>query len=44
MLEVYDKLGKELLVILFVIGCKIDKEKFVGVFEIYVIEVLMYDG
>lgn len=44
MLEVYDKLGKELLAIPFVTGRKTDKEKFAGALETYAIEALMHDG
>src|SRR5690554_1457578 len=44
MLEVYNKLGKELLAIPFVTGKKTEKEKFAGALETYAIEALMHDG
>lgn len=44
MLDVYDKLGKELLAIPFVTGKKTEKEKFAGALETYAIEALMHDG
>ncbi|MBO8428071.1 MAG: proline--tRNA ligase [Firmicutes bacterium] len=44
MLEVYDKMGRDLLAIPFVKGRKTDKEKFAGALETYSIEALMHDG
>ncbi len=44
MLEIYDKLGKDLLAIPFVKGRKTEKEKFAGALETYSIEALMHDG
>ncbi len=43
-LDVYEKLGKELLAIPFVIGKKTEKEKFAGAVDTYSIEALMHDG
>jgi prolyl-tRNA synthetase len=43
-LDVYDKLGKDLLAIPFVIGLKTEKEKFAGAVDTYAIEALMHDG
>ncbi len=43
-LEIYRKLGKELLAIPFVTGRKTEKEKFAGAIETYSIEALMHDG
>jgi len=44
MLDIYNKLGKELLAIPFVMGKKTDKEKFAGAEETYAIEALMHDN
>ncbi len=44
MLEIYDKLGRDLLAIPFVKGRKTEKEKFAGALETYSIEALMHDG
>lgn len=44
MLEVYRKMGEELLAIPFVTGRKTEKEKFAGALETYGIEALMPDG
>lgn len=44
MLDIYEKLGKELLAIPFVTGRKTEKEKFAGALETYSIEALMHDG
>lgn len=44
MLDIYDKLGSELLAVPFVKGRKTDKEKFAGAEETYSIEALMHDG
>ena len=44
MLEIYDKLGKDVLAIPFVKGRKTEKEKFAGALETYTIEALMHDG
>ena len=44
MLEIYNKLGKDLLAIPFVTGRKTEKEKFAGAVETYAIEALMHDG
>ena len=44
MLNIYDRLGKELLAIPFITGRKTDKEKFAGAEETYTIEALMHDG
>ncbi len=43
-LDIYKKLGKELLAIPFVTGRKTEKEKFAGAIETYSIEALMHDG
>ncbi|MBU1093415.1 MAG: proline--tRNA ligase [Firmicutes bacterium] len=43
-LEIYKKLGKELLAIPFVTGKKTEKEKFAGAVDTYSIEALMHDG
>lgn len=43
-LEIYRKLGEELLAIPFVTGRKTEKEKFAGAEETYSIEALMHDG
>ncbi len=44
MLDIYKRLGKELLAIPFVTGKKTDKEKFAGAKETYTIEALMHDN
>ncbi len=44
MLDVYVRLGKELLAIPFTCGQKTDKEKFAGAEDTYSIEALMHDG
>lgn len=44
MLEIYDKMGKDLLAIPFMKGRKTEKEKFAGALETYSIEALMHDG
>lgn len=44
MLEIYDKLGRDLLAIPFIKGRKTEKEKFAGALETYSIEALMHDG
>lgn len=44
MLEVYRKMGQDLLAIPFIIGRKTEKEKFAGAKETYSIEALMHDG
>lgn len=44
MLEVYDKLGRDVLAIPFSKGIKTNKEKFAGAEETYGIEALMHDG
>jgi prolyl-tRNA synthetase len=43
-LEIYRKLGEELLAIPFVTGRKTEKEKFAGAQDTYSIEALMHDG
>lgn len=43
MLNIYDRLGKELLAIPFVKGKKTESEKFAGAVETHTIEALMYD-
>lgn len=43
-LNIYEKMGKELLAIPFVTGLKTEREKFAGAVETYAIEALMYDG
>ncbi len=43
-LDIYEKVGKELLAIPFVTGRKTEKEKFAGAVETYSIEALMHDG
>lgn len=43
-LELYDKVGRDLLAIPFVKGRKTEKEKFAGAEETYSIEALMHDG
>ncbi|HHT39930.1 MAG TPA: proline--tRNA ligase [Acholeplasmataceae bacterium] len=44
MLDIYNKMGEELLAIPFVTGLKTEKEKFAGAIETYSIEALMHDG
>ncbi len=44
MLDIYDKMGRDLLAIPFVKGRKTEKEKFAGALETYTIEALMHDG
>ena len=44
MLNIYNKMGEELLAIPFITGKKTDKEKFAGAEETYTIEALMPDG
>lgn len=44
MLELYNKMGKDLLAIPFITGRKTEAEKFAGAIETYSIEALMYDG
>ena len=44
MLEIYKRLGTELLAIPFITGRKTEKEKFAGALETYTIEALMPDG
>lgn len=44
MLDIYDKMGRDLLAIPFVKGRKTEKEKFAGAEETYSIEALMHDG
>lgn len=44
MLEIYEKMGRELLAIPFSTGRKTDKEKFAGAEETYSIEAIMPDG
>lgn len=44
MLEIYQRLGKELLAVPFVTGKKTEKEKFAGAIDTYSIEALMPDG
>jgi prolyl-tRNA synthetase len=43
-LEIYRRLGEELLAIPFVTGRKTEREKFAGAVETYSIEALMHDG
>ena len=43
-LDIYTRLGKELLAIPFITGVKTDKEKFAGAVNTYTIEALMHDG
>lgn len=43
-LEIYNRMGSELLAIPFVVGQKSEKEKFAGAISTYAIEALMYDG
>lgn len=43
-LDIYERLGKELLAIPFIIGQKTEKEKFAGAVDTYSIEALMHDG
>lgn len=44
MLDIYKKMGKELLAIPFITGRKTEKEKFAGAIDTYSIEALMHDG
>ena len=44
MLDIYDKMGKDLLAVPFIKGKKSEKEKFAGAVETYSIEALMHDG
>lgn len=44
MLEVYDKMGKDLLAIPFFTGKKTEGEKFPGAVNTYTIEAMMHDG
>lgn len=44
MLEIYNKMGKELLAIPFICGKKTENEKFAGAVATYSIEALMKDG
>ncbi len=44
MLDIYSKMGENLLAIPFVTGRKTEKEKFAGAVETYAIEALMHDG
>lgn len=44
MINIYRKLGTDLLAIPFVLGRKTEREKFAGAIETYSIEALMYDG
>ncbi len=43
-LDIYEKVGKDLLAIPFLIGLKTEKEKFAGAVDTYTIEALMHDG
>jgi len=43
-LDIYERLGKELLAIPFIVGQKTEKEKFAGAVDTYSIEALMHDG
>jgi len=43
-LDIYNRLGKELLAIPFILGKKTDKEKFAGAVDTFSIEALMHDG
>ncbi|MBN2539886.1 MAG: proline--tRNA ligase [Bacilli bacterium] len=43
-LDIYEKLGKDLLAIPFIVGKKTEKEKFAGAVDTYSIEALMHDG
>ena len=43
-LDIYDRVGKELLAIPFIVGQKTEKEKFAGAVDTYSIEALMHDG
>ncbi|MDI6452876.1 proline--tRNA ligase [Peloplasma aerotolerans] len=43
-LEIYRKLGEELLAIPFITGKKTEREKFAGAIDTYSIEALMHDG
>ena len=44
MLDIYKKMGKDLLAIPFITGRKTEKEKFAGAIDTYAIEALMHDG
>ncbi len=44
MLDIYDKMGRDLLAIPFVKGRKTEKEKFAGAEYTYTVESLMYNG
>lgn len=44
MLNIYNKMGKDILAIPFVMGRKTEKEKFAGAEETYTVEALMPDG
>lgn len=44
MLNIYNRMGEELLAFPFTMGRKTDKEKFAGALETYAIEALMPDG
>lgn len=44
MLEIYDKIGRDLLAIPFIKGKKTEHEKFAGARYTYTIEALMHDG
>ena len=44
MLDIYDKMGRDLLAVPFVKGRKTETEKFAGALETYSIEALMHDG
>jgi len=43
-LDIYEKLGSELLAIPFVTGIKTEREKFAGAVDTYTIEALMHDN
>jgi len=43
-LDVYNRLGEELLAIPFILGKKTEKEKFAGAVDTFSIEALMHDG
>ncbi len=44
MLDIYEKMGRDLLAIPFITGRKTEKEKFAGAIDTYSIEALMHDG
>lgn len=44
MLDIYEKLGSELLAIPFITGVKTEREKFAGAVDTYTIEALMHDN